>query len=149
MGMEYLKPLQCGPDSHVIGIGTDNGWRRVVKDWGLQFPTRRSCSKITATCARVPVFNSHSESVNIETERKLTAVEAVEILSKSAGVKVFAGQEGFPTSAEVSGCDETFVGRIREDNTIANGLNLWIVADNILKGAALNAVQIAEHIIRG
>jgi aspartate-semialdehyde dehydrogenase len=102
---------------------------------------------VAATCVRVPVRNCHSESVNIETERKLTPAEAVAILRKAPGVVVSETQETFPTPLEVSGRDETFVGRIREDASVENGLHLWIVADNILKGAALNAVQIAERLV--
>ena len=104
--------------------------------------------RVSPTCVRIPVKNSHSESVNLETERKLTAAEAVALLKKAPGVVVCEKQEDFPTPAEVSGRGETFVGRIREDWTVPNGLHLWVVADNILKGAALNAVQIAEVIIK-
>ena len=104
--------------------------------------------KVAPTCVRVPVANVHSESVNLETEKKLTAAEAVELLRKAPGVVVCAKQEEFPTPAEVSGKDDTYVGRIREDWTVANGLHLWLCSDNILKGAALNAVQIAEVMIR-
>ena len=104
--------------------------------------------RVSPTCVRIPVKNSHSESVNIETEKKLTAAEAVALLKKAPGVVVCEKQEDFPTPAEVSGKGETFVGRIREDWTVPNGLHLWVVADNILKGAALNAVQIAEVIIK-
>jgi aspartate-semialdehyde dehydrogenase len=104
--------------------------------------------RVSPTCVRIPVKNSHSESVNIETEKKLTAAEAVALLKKAPGVVVCEKQEDFPTPAEVSGRGETFVGRIREDWTVPNGLHLWVVADNILKGAALNAVQIAEVIIK-
>ena len=86
--------------------------------------------------------------MNIETEKKLTAAEAIALLKKAPGIKVCEKQEDFPTPVEVSGTDDTFVGRIREDWTVPNGLHLWVVADNILKGAALNAVQIAEVIIR-
>ena len=103
--------------------------------------------RVAATCVRVPVRNCHSESVNIETERKLTPAEAVAILKKAPGVVVSETPEAFPTPLEVSGRDETFVGRVREDATVPNGLHLWIVADNILKGAALNAVQIAELLV--
>jgi len=102
---------------------------------------------ITATCVRVPVFNGHSESVNIETEKKLTSSDAIKILSQKENIKVCSERDKYPTPAEVSGLDFVFVGRIREDPTIKNGINLWIVGDNILKGAALNAVQIAEYII--
>ena len=104
--------------------------------------------RVSPTCVRIPVKNSHSESVNIETEKKLTAADAIALLKKAPGVVVCEKQEDFPTPAEVSGRGETFVGRIREDWTVPNGLHLWVVADNILKGAALNAVQIAEVIIK-
>lgn len=106
--------------------------------------------KVTATCVRVPVFYSHSEAVNIETERKLTAKEARAVLAQAPGVQVYdnPSQKMYPMAIDAAGEDETFVGRIREDETIANGLNMWIVADNIRKGAALNAVQIAEELLR-
>jgi aspartate-semialdehyde dehydrogenase len=104
--------------------------------------------RVSPTCVRIPVKNSHSESVNIETEKKLTAAEAIALLKKAPGVVVCEKQEDFPTPAEVSGRGETFVGRVREDWTVPNGLHMWVVADNILKGAALNAVQIAEVIIK-
>jgi aspartate-semialdehyde dehydrogenase len=104
--------------------------------------------KVSPTCVRIPVKNGHSESVNIETARKLTAAEAVAALKKAPGIVVCDRQEDFPTPAEISGRGETFVGRIREDWTVPNGLHLWVVADNILKGAALNAVQIAEVMIK-
>jgi aspartate-semialdehyde dehydrogenase len=101
---------------------------------------------VTATCVRVPVYVSHSECVNIETERKLTAAEAREILSNAPGVEVVddPANRVWPTPMMAAGRDETFVGRVREDESIANGLNMWIVSDNLRKGAALNAVQIAE-----
>jgi aspartate-semialdehyde dehydrogenase len=101
---------------------------------------------VTATCVRVPVYVAHSECVNIETERKLSAKEARGILANAPGVKVVdnPGNREWPTPLMAAGRDETFVGRIREDDSIANGLNMWIVSDNLRKGAALNAVQIAE-----
>lgn len=104
--------------------------------------------KITATCVRVPIFNGHSESINIEMEKELTTKEAIKILSSAPGIKVCTEQDKYPTPAEVSGTDLVCVGRIRKDASIKNGLNLWVVADNILKGAALNAVQIAEYLLR-
>ncbi|MFH1824744.1 MAG: aspartate-semialdehyde dehydrogenase [Candidatus Firestonebacteria bacterium] len=105
--------------------------------------------RITATTVRVPVFNCHSEAVNIETERKLSPNEAREILKKAPGVIVVddPSQNKYPLAIDASGRDESYVGRIREDESISNGLNLWIVGDNIRKGAATNAVQIAEYII--
>ena len=104
---------------------------------------------VTATCVRVPVFYGHSESVNIETEKKLTPAQARAILSQAPGIQVYdnPGQKMYPMPLDAAGEDATFVGRIREDETIANGLNMWIVADNIRKGAALNAVQIAEELL--
>lgn len=106
--------------------------------------------RVTATTVRVPVFYSHSESINIETEKKLTAKEARAILSQAPGVVVVDNpqEKMYPMPIDAAGEDEVFVGRIREDETIANGLNLWVVADNIRKGAALNAVQIAEMLIK-
>ena len=105
--------------------------------------------KVTATTVRVPVFNSHSESVNIETEKKISAKDARAILSRAPGVTVLDNpkEKIYPLPLGASGEDDVFVGRIREDETIANGLNLWVVADNIRKGAALNAVQIAELLV--
>ena len=106
--------------------------------------------KVTATCVRVPVFYGHSESVNIETERKLSAKEARAILAQAPGVQVYdnPSEKMYPLAVDAAGEDATYVGRIREDDTIPNGLNMWIVADNIRKGAALNAVQIAEELVR-
>jgi aspartate-semialdehyde dehydrogenase len=105
--------------------------------------------RLTATTVRVPVFRCHSESVNIETEKKLSANEVRAILAKAPGIIVFDAPEKnvYPVPVDVAGKDETYVGRIREDESIENGINMWIVADNLRKGAALNAVQIAEKLI--
>lgn len=106
---------------------------------------------VTATTVRVPVYIGHSEAVNIETERKLSANEARAILSTAPGVLLYddPAHKIYPMPLEVAGKDEVYVGRVREDESIANGLNLWVVADNLRKGAALNAVQIAEHLVQG
>ncbi len=106
--------------------------------------------QVTATTVRVPVFYGHSEAVNIETERKLTPDEARQILAKAPGVKVVdnPAKNEYPMPLDAAGQDLTLVGRIREDFSIANGLNFWVVADNLRKGAATNAVQIAEILIR-
>ena len=106
--------------------------------------------KVTATAVRVPVFYGHSEAINLETERKLTPAEARAILSQAPGVLVVddPSRNLYPMPLTAIGQDLTLVGRIREDFSIKNGLNLWIVADNIRKGAATNAVQIAELLIR-
>ena len=105
--------------------------------------------RVTATTVRVPVFYGHSESVNIETEKKITPQECRDVLSKAPGVVVEDDPSLFryPLALYATGRDETFVGRIREDESIEKGINMWVVSDNIRKGAALNAVQIAEVLI--
>ncbi len=105
--------------------------------------------KVSPTCVRVPVFVGHSESVNVEFERPITVDEAKEALERAPGVTVMDDFENlvYPTPIDVAGKDDVLVGRIRKDDTIENGLNLWIVGDNLRKGAALNAVQIAELLI--
>jgi aspartate-semialdehyde dehydrogenase len=106
---------------------------------------------VTATTVRVPVYVGHSEAINIETEQKVSANEARALLSTAPGVLLYddPAHKIYPMPLEVAGKDEVYVGRIREDESIANGLNLWVVADNLRKGAALNAVQIAEHLAKG
>lgn len=109
-----------------------------------------SSIKVSATCVRVPVFNCHGESVNVEFERPVSPEEARAALSKAPGVVVVdsPAEGSFATPIECSGRDEVFVSRIRKDRSVQNGLNLWIVSDNLRKGAALNAVQIAEVLVR-
>jgi aspartate-semialdehyde dehydrogenase len=118
-----------------------NETKKIMEDNSIQ---------VTATTVRVPVFYGHSESVNIETEKKITPDEVRKILSKAPGVVVVDNPKKFeyPLAIHAAGKDETFVGRIREDESIPNGINMWIVSDNIRKGAALNAVQIAEILIQ-
>jgi len=117
-----------------------NETRKIMED-----PTIR----VTATTVRVPVVHSHSESINIETEKKITPQQVREILSKAPGVKVVDNPSlnEYPLAIHAAGRDETFVGRIRADESIPNGINMWVVSDNVRKGAALNAVQIAEILI--
>ncbi len=105
--------------------------------------------RVTATCVRVPVACAHSESVNIQTEVKLAAADAREILRRAPGIQVVDDPAGlvYPTPIDAAGKNPTLVGRLRDDESIPHGLNLWIVADNIRKGAALNAVQIAEELV--
>ncbi|HID02326.1 MAG TPA: aspartate-semialdehyde dehydrogenase, partial [Desulfobacterales bacterium] len=104
---------------------------------------------ITATAVRVPVYYGHSESVNIETKSKITASEVKALLADAPGVILVDDLDNlkYPLATDCAGKFETLVGRIREDDSIDNGINLWVVSDNILKGAALNAVQIAETFI--
>jgi len=105
---------------------------------------------VTATCVRVPVIRAHSESINIETERKISRDKAIELLRLAPGVTIIDNlpQKKYPLPLEASGKDDTFIGRIREDESVENGLNLWVVSDNLRKGAALNAIQIAEELIK-
>ncbi len=106
--------------------------------------------KVSPTAVRIPVWYGHSESINIEFEKPITADQAREILSKAPGilVKDDPANNVYPTPLESNDTDETMVGRIRQDLTIENGLNLWVVSNNIRKGAALNAVQVAETLIK-
>jgi len=105
--------------------------------------------KVSATCVRTAVFIGHSESINIEFDSPLDAKDAHEILNKSEGISVIDHRkdEGYVTPVEIAGEDKVYISRIRNDDTIDNGLNLWVVSDNLRKGAALNAVQIAELLI--
>lgn len=109
----------------------------------------KSQALITATCVRVPVFIGHSLSVNVEFETSLTAAEASEILQEAEGIRVIDkhSKQSYMTPAEVVGEDEVYVSRIRQDPSCVNGLNFWIVSDNLKKGAALNALHILEKII--
>jgi aspartate-semialdehyde dehydrogenase len=105
---------------------------------------------LTATCVRIPVLVSHSESVNIQFEKPFSLDEVKKALDNFEGCKVIDERSdgGYSSPVEAAGKDETFISRIREDKTIKNGLNLWIVSDNLLRGAALNAVEIAETLIK-
>jgi aspartate-semialdehyde dehydrogenase len=122
------------------------------EEWKMTAETKKILDpkiKLTATCVRVPVFIGHSEAVNIEFERPITAEEARDILSRAPGCLVIDKREpgGYVTPYECAGEDATYISRIREDATVENGLALWCVSDNLRKGAALNAVQIAEVLI--
>ena len=105
--------------------------------------------RVSATTVRVPVFYAHSESINLETHGKLTAAEARECLATAPGVKLVddPSNQQYPLAIDAAGKDDVYVGRIRDDASIENGLNLWVVADNLRKGAALNAIQIAENLL--
>src|SRR4051794_30808302 len=122
------------------------------EEWKMVAETKKILDpkiKLTATCVRVPVFIGHSEAVNIEFERPISADEARDILREAPGVLVIDKHEagGYITPHEAAGEDATYVSRIREDLTIDNGLSLWCVSDNLRKGAALNAIQIAEVLV--
>lgn len=126
---------------------TKEEWKMIKETHKIMHNTNVA---ITATTVRVPVFRSHSESINIETEQKLTAKEAKEVFSNSPGVIVIDNplENSYPMPLYCSDRDEVFVGRIREDNSIEKGLNIWVVADQIRKGAATNAIQIGELLIQ-
>ena len=133
-----------------IDVFMEDGYTK--EEWKMLAETKKILDpriKLTATCVRVPVFVGHSESVNIELERPLSADAAREILRQAPGIMVVDKPEddGYVTPIEAAGEFATYVSRIREDATVENGLTLWIVSDNLLKGAALNTVQIAETII--
>jgi aspartate-semialdehyde dehydrogenase len=131
---------QCG-DFNDDGATTEE-WKLVVETKKILDPA----IKLTATCVRVPVFVGHSEAVNIEFENEISAAQARAILREAPGVMLIDKQEdgGYVTPVECVGDYATFVSRVREDSTVENGLSLWVVSDNLRKGAALNAVQIAE-----
>jgi aspartate-semialdehyde dehydrogenase len=131
----------------------DNGYTR--EEMKMVWETKKILEdediQVNPTCVRVPVFYGHSEAVHIETERKLTAAEAREILGSAPGVKVIddPARNGYPTAVtDGAGADPVFVGRIREDISHPRGLDLWVVSDNVRKGAALNSVQIAELLLK-
>ncbi|MEZ5550454.1 MAG: aspartate-semialdehyde dehydrogenase [Pseudomonadales bacterium] len=131
----------------------DNGYTR--EEMKMVWETRKILEddsiQVNPTCVRVPVFYGHSEAVHIETERKLTPEEARKLLSRAPGVKLVDEREpgGYPTPVgQAAGTDPVFVGRIREDISHPRGLNLWVVSDNVRKGAALNSVQIAEILLK-
>ncbi len=133
-----------------IDVFMEDGFTR--EEWKMMAETKKILDpkiKLVATCVRVPVFIGHSEAVNIEFEEPLSADEAREILRVAPGVLVIDKHEpgGYITPYECAGEDATYVSRIREDATVDNGLVLWVVSDNLRKGAALNAVQIAECLI--
>ena len=134
-----------------IDVFTENGYTK--EEMKLVGETRKILGDesigISATAVRVPVFNCHSESINIETEEPATPDEVREILSASPGITVLdvPADESYPLALDVSGKDDVFVGRIRRDVSIPNGIDMWVVSDNLRKGAALNAVQIAEKLI--
>ncbi len=131
----------------------ENGYTR--EEMKMVWETRKILGddsiQVNPTCVRVPVFYGHSESVSIETEKQLTVTDARELLENAPGVTVMDELEagGYPTPVgDCSGQDDVFVGRIREDISCERGLNLWIVSDNVRKGAALNSIQIAELLIK-
>lgn len=131
----------------------ENGYTReeMKMVWETQKILSDSAIQVNPTAVRVPVFYGHSEAISIETKEKISVAQAVQLLEKAPGIKVkhVNSAKGYPTPViDAAGKDSVFVGRIREDISCLNGLNLWVVADNIRKGAALNSIQIAEIVVR-
>jgi len=147
--VEFTKQIAFNVIPH-IDVFMEDGYTK--EEWKMMAETKKILDpkiKLTATCVRVPTFVGHAEAVNIELERPMTAAEARALLRESPGLMVIDKPEdgGYITPIDCVGDYATFVSRIREDATVENGLNLWIVSDNLRKGAALNAVQIAEALI--
>ena len=135
-----------------IDVFTDDGYTK--EELKMTNETKKILGdkiELTATCVRIPVMISHAESVNIQFEKPFSLEKVRDALSKAEGCEVYDKREdgGYSTPIEAEGRDETYISRIREDKTNKNSLNLWIVSDNLLRGAALNAVEIAETLIKG
>jgi len=146
----FTKQIAFNAIPH-IDVFTDDGYTK--EELKMTNETKKiidSKIELTATCVRLPVLVSHSESVNIELEKHFTLEKVREALDNFEGCRVVDERSdgGYITPLEAEGRDETFISRIREDKTVNNGLNMWIVSDNLLRGAALNAVEIAENLIK-
>jgi aspartate-semialdehyde dehydrogenase len=146
---QFTKQIAFNVIPHIDSF-MDDGYTK--EEWKMAAETRKILDpdiKVTATCVRVPVFVGHSEAINIEFERPITPQQARDILREAPGVMVVDKREdgGYVTPVECVGDYATFISRIRKDPTVENGLALWCVSDNLRKGAALNAIQIAEILI--
>jgi aspartate-semialdehyde dehydrogenase len=146
---KFTKQIAFNVIPHIDMFMEDGSTR---EEWKMVAETRKILDpdiKLTATCVRVPVFVGHSEAVNIEFEKPITADRARDILREAPGCLVIDKREngGYATPVECVGDYATFISRIREDETVEHGLNIWVVSDNLRKGAALNTVQIAETVI--
>ena len=147
---KFTKQIAYNVIPH-IDVFMDDGMTK--EEWKMVHETKKILDpkiEISATCVRVPVFVGHSESVNIEFENAITPEEAREILDNAPGCVVVDRQEngGYATPIEAVGEDATYISRIRKDPTVKHGLNMWVVSDNVRKGAALNSIQIAEELIK-
>jgi aspartate-semialdehyde dehydrogenase len=146
----YPCPIAFNVIPHV-DVFLENGYTK--EEMKMVNETRKIMSapdmQISATCVRVPVIRAHSEAVHVETEKKLTAAQARAILTGAPGIKIKDEQSpgGYPVPLQVTRSWDTWVGRIREDIAVANGLSFWVVADQLYKGAALNAIQIGELLL--
>lgn len=144
---QHQIAFNCIPQIDVL---LENGYTR--EEFKIINETRKILDApglpITATAVRVPVFNGHAESVNIETEQDLSVEALIAALDSTEGIVVYPSIEEYPMQLQMTSQDEIHVGRIRRDESVASGFDLWVVADNIRKGAALNAVQILQHIMK-
>jgi aspartate-semialdehyde dehydrogenase len=154
----FVKPIAFNALAHIGGFRPDGS---TSEEWKMVQETHKilhdSSIAVHATCVRIPVYNGHSESIYVETERKLTAEEARALWSDAPGIQVMDAPDpsdgdrhrrSYPTPQDADGTDATLIGRVREDPFVPNGLSFWCISDNLRKGAALNAVQIAEELIR-
>ena len=146
----FTKQIAFNAIPH-IDVFSDDGYTK--EELKMRNETKKILDEridLTATCVRLPISVSHSESVNVQFEKNFSLEQIKEALNSFDGCKVIDERSdgGYSTPLEAEGKDETFISRIREDKTIKNGLNLWIVSDNLLRGAALNAVEIAEALIK-
>ncbi|WP_342239293.1 aspartate-semialdehyde dehydrogenase [Inquilinus sp. OTU3971] len=147
---KFTKQIAFNVIPHIDSFMDDGSTK---EEWKMMVETKKILDpaiKVVAHCVRVPVFIGHSEMVNIECENPITAGEARAALKRAPGIAVVdhRADEGYVTPVECAGEDQVFVSRIREDSTVENGLSFWVVADNLRKGAALNAVQIAEVLVK-
>jgi aspartate-semialdehyde dehydrogenase len=147
---QFTKQIAFNVIPHIDDF-LDDGTTK--EEWKMMVETKKILDpfiKVTATCVRVPVFVGHAEAVNVEFEDPISAKEARNLLREAPGISVIdhGANEGYVTPIECAGEDSVFISRIRDDSTVENGLNLWVVSDNLRKGAALNAVQIAEELIK-
>ena len=148
--LAYKHPIAFNAIPH-IDVFQEGGYTK--EEYKMVYETQKMLDeniKVSPTCVRIPVWYGHSESINIETEKKLTVQQVKDLLASSPSIQVIddVDNEIYPTPLMSNDEDDTMVGRIREDQTIDNGINLWVVSNNIRKGAALNAVQIAETLIK-
>jgi len=143
---KFTKQIAFNVIPH-IDVFLDDGSTK--EEWKMVVETKKILDpkiKLNATCVRVPVFVGHSEAINIEFEKEISASQAQEILREAPGIMLVDKREdeGYVTPVECAGDSATYISRVREDPTVENGITLWCVSDNLRKGAALNAVQIAE-----
>jgi aspartate-semialdehyde dehydrogenase len=146
---QFTKPIAYNVIPHIDHFMEDGSTK---EEWKMMVEIRKIVSpdiKLVATCVRVPVFIGHSEAVTVEFERPVTAAEARAVLREAPGISVMDSRDdgGYITPLECAGEDSVFVSRIRKDPTVEHGLSFWCVSDNLRKGAALNAVQIAETVV--